>query len=47
MTKVTVHVDLDHLERQIRSVPAGLAELVWNAVDADATEVHITTEISA
>lgn len=44
MTRVTVQVDLDHLERLIKSAQTGLAELVWNALDADATTVEITVE---
>lgn len=44
MPQVTVQVDLDHLERQIKSPLTGLAELIWNAVDADATEVTVTVE---
>jgi hypothetical protein len=44
MAIVTVQVDLDHLERQIKSPQAGLAELIWNAVDADATEVAVKVE---
>lgn len=46
MPQVTVQVDLDHLERQIKSPLPGLAELIWNAVDADATEVAVTVETS-
>lgn len=46
VTQVTVQVDLDHLERQIKSPLSGLAELIWNAVDADATDVAVTVETS-
>ena len=44
MGKLTVSVQQDHLERLVRSPLNGLAELVWNALDADATEVSMTTE---
>jgi hypothetical protein len=44
--QVTVQVDLDHLERQIKSPLSGLAELIWNGVDADATDVAVTVETS-
>ncbi len=44
MTQVTVQVDLDHLERLIKSPQTGLAELVWNALDADASAVDVTVE---
>ena len=37
-----VDVKKDHLERLIRKPLAGVTELVWNAVDADATEVRVT-----
>ncbi len=46
MPQVTVQVDLDHLERQIKSPGSGLAELIWNAVDADANDVAVTVEMS-
>src|SRR3954452_8557338 len=45
--QVRVQVDLDHLERLIKSPQAGLAELIWNAVDADANEVTVTVETNA
>lgn len=43
VSKLTVAVQQDHLERLIKSPLVGLAELIWNAVDADSTEVSITT----
>ena len=46
MPQVTVQVDRDHLERQIKSPLVGLTELIWNAVDADATDVAVTVETS-
>ena len=38
MTKVDVHVEVDHLEKLTRPSRrlAGIAELVWNAFDAEA-----------
>ncbi|MEU9290253.1 ATP-binding protein [Streptomyces sp. NPDC048275] len=33
---LTVQVDGDHLARLVRSPRAGLTELIWNALDADA-----------
>lgn len=39
MTRVTVAVEQDHLERLIKKPVGGLHELLWNAVDADATMV--------
>jgi hypothetical protein len=34
VAKVTVQMDLDHRERLIKSPQAGLAELIWNSLDA-------------
>ncbi len=45
----TIHTvgEKDHLERLVRVRPiAGLAELIWNAVDADATEVEFEEDFS-
>jgi hypothetical protein len=40
--RVKVEVQGDHLERLARcSPPAALAELIWNALDADATSVSV------
>src|SRR5690242_6706134 len=37
-----VEVQPDHLERLAKCRPASaLAELIWNAVDADATTIHV------
>lgn len=44
MSKLTVSVQQDHLERLVKGPLVWLAELVWNALDAFATEVDITTE---
>lgn len=42
MKKITVQVRDDHLEFLARAKPlTALAELIWNALDAEATEVHI------
>jgi hypothetical protein len=44
---VDVEVDVDHLDRLEQSKPASaFAELVWNALDADATEVRVSFERS-
>lgn len=40
MTRLVVAVEQDHLERLIRRPLGGLNELLWNAVDADATEIN-------
>jgi Histidine kinase-, DNA gyrase B-, and HSP90-like ATPase len=39
-----VQVDSDHLERLTRQPVRGLAELIWNAVDADAAHVSVDVE---
>ena len=45
MKKVTVQVREDHLETLARTKPmTALAELIWNALDADATEVRVEFE---
>lgn len=41
-SKLTVSVQQDHLERLVKAPLIGLSELVWNALDADATVVEIT-----
>ncbi len=42
MKKITVQVQEDHLENLARSRPmSALAELIWNAFDAEATEVRV------
>ncbi len=43
MSTLTVSVEQDHLEKLVRSPLAGLAELVWNALDADAKKVTLST----
>ncbi len=44
---VDVEVEIDHLERLEQSKPgSALAELIWNALDADATEVNVSFERS-
>lgn len=48
MKKVTVQVREDHLETLARTKPmTALAELIWNALDADATEVRVEFEENA
>lgn len=44
MTKVQVTAKPDHLERLITTPRAGLLELIWNALDADATDVRANLE---
>lgn len=43
MKRITIQVQSDHLEREAatRSPTQAIAELVWNALDADATDVRI------
>lgn len=43
--KVQVAAMLDHLQSLAKGKPVNsLAELIWNALDADATEVHVSVE---
>ena len=46
MKVITVRVESDHLERIAhgRKPTLALAELIWNALDADATEVRVTLQ---
>ena len=39
MVKLRVEVEHDHLERLIKGPLQGLAEMIWNAIDADAALV--------
>jgi hypothetical protein len=39
VTRLRVEVERDHLERLIKKPLGGLTELLWNAIDADATEI--------
>lgn len=41
MRRLPVSVGQDHLLRQVKTPSHGLLELIWNALDADATEVNI------
>ena len=41
MVKIAVAVAEDHLERLGAKPLAGLLELIWNAFDADATDVSV------
>ena len=41
MTRVSVEVREDHIERLNRSPVQGIAELVWNALDADADRIDV------
>lgn len=36
MARITVGLKNDHLARLVRGPSTGLAELIWNALDADA-----------
>lgn len=39
---VAIEVQQDHLERVVHADPiVAISELIWNALDADATEVHV------
>jgi hypothetical protein len=44
MRRLSVSVSQDHLLNQVRSPRHGLMELVWNAFDADATQVDVVAE---
>lgn len=45
MRKVTVQVQDDHLETLAKTKPVNaISELIWNALDADATDVRVTFE---
>ena len=43
---VSVEVGEDHLAAFMRSPRIAIAELVWNALDADATEVDVTYQLN-
>lgn len=47
MGLLRVEVVPDHLERLVRAPSYGLAELIWNAIDADATEIVADIELGA
>lgn len=44
MAKLRVEVEHDHLERLIKGPLPGLAELIWNAIDADADVIDCNLE---
>ncbi|MBA4248545.1 MAG: hypothetical protein C0444_09680 [Microbacterium sp.] len=44
MRRLSVSVSQDHLLNQVKSPRHGLLELVWNAFDADATQVDVVAE---
>src|SRR5215470_10346763 len=46
MSRLTVSVEQDHLERLVKKPLTGLAELIWNSLDADATEVAIDVDVN-
>jgi hypothetical protein len=46
VARIRVEVEQDHLERLMRGPLNGLAELVWNSLDADATKVDVEIERS-
>ena len=43
---ISVVVGEDHLAAFRRSPKIGIAELIWNSLDADATEVNIEYELN-
>lgn len=45
MGRVKVTATSDHLDRSISSPRVGLLEVVWNALDADAHEVHVQPQL--
>lgn len=47
MTRVIVKLDQDHLAELVRSPRIGIAELIWNALDADATRIDVAFELTA
>jgi hypothetical protein len=44
MSRLTVSVQDDHLDGLVKGPLAAVSELIWNALDADATEVFVTTD---
>jgi len=44
---ISVEVGEDHLAAFRRSPRAAIAELIWNGLDADATEVSVEYELNA
>ena len=44
VSTLTVQVQQDHLERLVKGPLHGLAELIWNALDADAQAVQVEVE---
>jgi Histidine kinase-, DNA gyrase B-, and HSP90-like ATPase len=47
MGRLKVSVERDHLERLVHSPRQGIAELIWNALDADAKKVDVAVEVNA
>ena len=47
MTKLRVRVGDTHLASLIRKPVQGIAEMIWNGLDADADHVAVTTERDA
>ncbi|MBB4772165.1 ATP-binding protein [Actinomadura livida] len=47
MEQLIVSVEQDHLERLIKSPIAGIAELIWNGLDADASTVSVDLATNA
>ena len=47
MKTITVQVREDHLETVAKSKPmTAIAELIWNALDAEATEVNVRFQLN-
>jgi hypothetical protein len=42
MHRLSVSVQEDHLQSLVRSPLLGLAELIWNSLDADADNIEVT-----
>ena len=46
MATLRVEVESDHLERLVKNPLVGLVELLWNSVDADATEISADVDVN-
>ncbi|MEV6241048.1 ATP-binding protein [Lentzea sp. NPDC051838] len=46
MARITVALKNDHLARLVRGPSTGLAELIWNALDADARKVDVAVGLT-
>lgn len=41
MSKHTIRVERDHLDRLVKKPLGGIVELIWNAIDADASTIEV------